>query len=91
VPGDLFIRGLTPLLAVGAGFMVLAAVERSVALAIFSAGFLALGLVVNLYDVENLFSRIGVSVPVPAIGLIIPGALLLLAALGSWMPWKVGR
>jgi hypothetical protein len=84
-PGDLFLRGLTPLLAIGAGLVVLAVVERSRALACFAVAFLGLAVLVNLYDIENLFSRVGVSVPVSAIGLIVPGAVLLLAAFGFWL------
>jgi hypothetical protein len=50
LPPDLDVRGLSPLLAVAAGFGVLSYVERSAALAAFSAGFLALALTVNLYS-----------------------------------------
>ena len=84
-PGDLFIRGLTPLIPIAAGLFVLAAVERSLPLLAFAVAFLGLTLTVNLYDVENLFARIGVSVPTPAIGLILPGAMLLGGAMGFWL------
>jgi hypothetical protein len=83
-PGDLFSRGLTPLLTIAAGLFVLARAERSTGLALFSASFAGLALIVNLYDVENVFHRLGVGVPVPAINLIVPGSVLLVAAGGFW-------
>ncbi len=83
-PGDLFIRGLTPLLTIAVGLFVLAWAERSSPLAVFATAFLGLTLLVNLYDIENLFSRVGVSVPVPAISLIVPGSILVLAGVGFW-------
>ena len=84
-PGDLFIRGLTPLLTIALGLFVLAWVERSSPLAVFAAAFLALALIVNLYDIENVFSRAGIGVPVPAISLIVPGSILVLAGVGFWL------
>jgi hypothetical protein len=84
-PGDLFIRGLTPLLTIALGLFVLAWAERSSPLAVFAAAFLALTLLVNLYDIENLFYRAGVIVPVPAISLIVPGGILILAGVGFWV------
>ncbi len=84
-PGDLFVRGLTPLLTIALGLLVLAWAERSSPLAIFAVGFLALALLLNLYDIENLFYRVGVSVPVPAISLIVAGSILVLAGVGFWV------
>ena len=84
-PGDLFIRGLTPLLTIALGLFVLAWAERSSPLAIFAAAFLALTLIVNLYDIENIFSRARIGVPVPAISLIVPGSILVLAGVGFWL------
>jgi hypothetical protein len=83
-PGDLFVRGLTPLLTIALGLFVLAWVERSFALGLFAAAFLTLALVVNLYDIENLFQRVGMGVPVPAISLMVSGSVLLLAGVLSW-------
>lgn len=83
-PGDLFVRGLTPLLTISLGLFVLARSERSSPLALFAAGFLALTLLLNLYDIENLFSRAGMSVPVPAISLIVAGGVLVVGGLGFW-------
>jgi hypothetical protein len=84
-PGDLFSRGLAPLLTVAVGLFVLAWAERSAGLAVFTAAFAGLALLVNLYDIENIFLRLGVGVPVPAINLIVPGSVLLLAAGGFWV------
>lgn len=85
LPGDLFIRGFTPLIPMGVGLFALAWIERSRALALFAGAFVALAFVVNLYDLENLFSRIHVSVPTPQIGLIAPGAMLLAGAAAFWL------
>ena len=90
-PGDLFIRGLTPLLPIAAGLFALAIIEGSVPVAGFATAFLGLVILVNLYDIENLFSRVGVTVPTPAIGLIVPGAVLLLASLGFWLAGRRTR
>jgi hypothetical protein len=87
-PGDLFVRGFTPLLTVALGLFVLAWGERSTPLALFAAGFFGLSLLVNLYDIENLFYRLNVNVPAPAIGLIVPGSILVMAGVGFW---AVGR
>jgi hypothetical protein len=89
-PGDLFIRGLTPLIPLALGLFVLSWVERSRALVLFAAAFFALVMVVNLYDIENLFSRIHVSVPSPQIGVIVPGAMLLVGAAGFWLAGRAG-
>jgi hypothetical protein len=75
---------LTPLLTIALGLFVLAWVERSFALGLFAAAFLTLALVVNLYDIENLFQRVGMGVPVPAISLMVSGSVLLLAGVLSW-------
>ena len=82
--GDLFVRGLTPLLTIAAGLFVLAWAERSVSLAIFSLGFFALALGATLYDYANAFARIGVGVPEAAINVLIPGIVLVAAGAGFW-------
>jgi hypothetical protein len=62
--GDLATRGLTPLLAVSLGLVALSYLERSVTRALFAVAFVALVLLVNLYDIENLFPVVlGLSVP----------------------------
>jgi len=57
--GDLTVRGLTPTLAIAAGFGVLARLERSRALAAIATAFAALALTANLYDISNLAQRLG--------------------------------
>jgi hypothetical protein len=59
VPGDLESRGMTPLLVIALGLFVLAWLERSIALAVFAAGFFAVAMLSNLYDVENQSPAIG--------------------------------
>ncbi|MCL5280097.1 MAG: hypothetical protein M1376_09340 [Planctomycetes bacterium] len=67
-----FFRGLTPLLTVAIGLFVLARVERSATLAVFSTAFLGIALTANLYNVENIFYRFGVYPPAPQINAIVP-------------------
>ncbi|MBF9072053.1 hypothetical protein [Streptacidiphilus fuscans] len=59
MPGDVGIRGMTPLLALALGLFVLARLERSVPLAGFAVLFLVVALISNLYDVENQTPLIG--------------------------------
>jgi len=79
------VRGLTPLLTIALGLFVLAWAERSGPLMGFAAGFMALALLLALYNVENVFYRIGVGVPAPAINVIIAGAVLLLGGAVFWV------
>jgi hypothetical protein len=78
--GDLVLRGLVPLLTIGFGLFVLSYLERSRALVVFSAAFLALALalalLVNLYNVENVVGRLGYSVG-PEIGVFVAGLFML--------------
>ena len=80
--GDLTVRGLLPLLVVALGLFVLARVERSVALAVFSVGFLALAIVANLYDLDNVAWRLGLGSYGPWFNDVVVGATLLGAGLG---------
>lgn len=75
-------RGLTPLLLIALVLVVLAWTERSPALGAITALYLALALVANLYDLENLGYRAGISsfgrfglLP----NLLLPGLFLLAA------------
>ena len=79
VPGDLMVRGLTPLLAVALGLFVLARIERSWALLAFAVPFLALTVVANLYDMENVAYRLGVGSAGPEVNVIVVGSVLLIA------------
>ncbi len=82
LPGDLLVRGLTPLLTIPLSLLVLAWAERSEPLAIFAVFFVALALLANLYDMSNLFR---IRTPEPAINVIIPGAILLIAGVAFWV------
>ena len=76
----LHLRGLTPLLLVALVLVVLAWTERSPALAAVAAVYLALALVANLYDLENLGYALGLPGHGPLSllpNLLLPGLFLL--------------
>ena len=75
---DLYSRGLTPLLAVAAGLLVLAHWQRNGAVGIFAVLFLGLAVLVNLYDLANLTGRIGISTG-NRTNIVVVGATLVLA------------
>ncbi len=79
--GDLKIRGLAALLTIGLGLFVLSYVERSRALAVFSAAFFGLALLVNLYDLQNMALRIGYRVG-PELGVFVAGLFVLGGGVG---------
>lgn len=78
-PGDLTIRGLTPLIAVALGLFVLARVERSWALLAFAVPFLTLSVAANLYNMENVVYRLGLGSAGPEVNVIVVGSVLLIA------------
>ncbi len=90
LPRDMIVRGMQALLLVALGLVTIAIIARSWTLSIFVAGFFGLALLSCLYDVSNLFQRIGVgasnasgeSLPnliLPAIYLFVgAGAFLML-------------
>jgi hypothetical protein len=82
VLGDLFIRGLTPLITVAIGLFVLARAQRSRPLAIFAVAFLGLVLLANLYDMQNLTYRMGLGSTGDQTNVIVVGAALVLAGAG---------
>jgi hypothetical protein len=82
IPADFWLRGMQPLLVITFGLLALAITERSRAFLIFVVGFLGLALLSCLYDVSNLFVRLGVgstwngnTEALP--NLILPGLYLL--------------
>lgn len=79
VPGDLMVRGLTPLLAVSLGLFVLARIERSWALLAFAVPFFALTVVANLYDMANVAYRLGFGSAGLEVNVIVVGSILLIA------------
>jgi hypothetical protein len=98
IPGDLTVRGLLPLAVVSLALGVLSVLAKSRAIAVFAAGFIALTLVVNLYDVENLAFRLGWR-PVTDgqwnlaghLGLTLCGLVLLASAAFSFASTRWGR
>jgi hypothetical protein len=87
MPGDLLARGTFPLVLIGLGLCVLAWAERSVALTVIAAGYLALSLVASLYDIQNVFYRLGWNLSPAVSGLpnvVLPALVLLLSGAGAW-------
>jgi hypothetical protein len=93
LPGDFWIRGTQALIVIAVVLGVLAAIERRWSFSLFVVGFLGLAILSTLYDVSNLFSRLGVggnwigrdqSLP----NLILPGLYLII---GGVVFWLVGR
>ncbi len=84
LPGDMLVRGMQALLLVALGLVVIAIISRSWTLSIFVAGFVGLALLSCLYNVSNLFQRIGVGASnasgenVP--NLILPAVYLFVGA-----------
>ena len=60
LPGDMMIRGMQALLLVALGLVTIAIFARSWTLWIFVAGFFGLAMLSCLYNVSNVFQRIGV-------------------------------
>ena len=80
-----FFQGLTPLLTIALGLFALAWVERSRSYAAFAIAFLGVACMAGAYNVENLFFRIGWSVPAPQINVIVPAVVLILGAAVFWI------
>jgi hypothetical protein len=71
-------RGLAPLFVIALGLLVLAYRERSRAMWAFSVAFLGYVIVMNLYDIDNLTARLGLTVG-PEVGVFLSGVFTLLA------------
>jgi hypothetical protein len=85
-PGDFWRRGTSVLVVIALGLLVISALERSVPFVVFAAGFLGLALLSCLYDVENLFVRLGIGGPFRGgdnelANLVLPGAYLVIGGL----------
>jgi hypothetical protein len=80
--GDLYQRGLLPVLTIAIGLVVLAAIERTWAFAAFAAGFLGIALVVNLYDLGNMTARLGLGQHGVQANVVVAGAVLLAGGIG---------
>jgi hypothetical protein len=88
MPGDLLIRGTFPFVLIAVGLFVLAWAERSIALTVIAAGYFALSLVASLYDIENVFYRLGWTISPANSGLpnvVLPALVLLLSGAGAWV------
>jgi hypothetical protein len=88
MPGDLLIRGTFPVVLIALGLCVLAWAERSVALSVIAAGYLALALVASLYDIENVLYDLGWNISPDNSGLpnvVLPALVLLLSGAGAWV------
>jgi hypothetical protein len=87
-PGDYAVADLFPLVLIGLGLCVLAWGERSTGLAAIATGYLALAVVVNLYKLSNVLSRLHWSVSPAASSLpnvVLPALVLLLSGAGAWV------
>jgi hypothetical protein len=80
--GDLFIRGLTPLLTIAIGLLVLSVFERSVAFVAYALAFLGVALTVNLYDIGNLTYRLGLGQHGLQANVLTAGVVLLAGGAG---------
>jgi len=88
MPGDLLLRGTFPFVLIGIGLCVLAWAERSVALIVIAAGYLALSLIASLYDIVNVFYRVGWNLSPETSRLpnvVLPALVLLLSGAGAWV------
>jgi hypothetical protein len=89
VPTAMTKRGMQSLLIIALGLIVLAAIDHAWAISLYVVGFLGLALLSCLYDVSNLFSRLGISSHWPADdqtlpNLILPGIYLVVGGAAFW-------
>jgi len=93
IPWDFWIRGTQALIVIAVVLGVLAFIERRWSFSLFVVGFLGLAILSTLYNVSNLFTRLGIGgewlgrdqgLP----NLILPGLYLLV---GGVVFWLVGR
>jgi hypothetical protein len=88
MPGDLLLRGTFPFVLIGIGLSVLAWAERSIGLTTIAALYLGLSLVASLYNIENLFYRLGWNLSPSTSALpnvVLPALMLLLCGAGAWL------
>jgi hypothetical protein len=82
--GDLYARGLTPILVIALALFVLARLERSWAMLWISVLFLPIALLANLYNISNAFYRIHHwIVPDWAANIAVAGGFLIFVGLVS--------
>lgn len=90
VPSEMTIRGMQSLVLIALGLIVLAVLDHAWGLGLYVVGFLGLALLSCLYNVSNLFSRLGLGShwPVDDLSLpnlILPGVYLLIGGAGIWV------
>lgn len=95
IPADFWIRGMQALLVIAVGLIALAVTERSRAFLLYVAGFFGIALLSCLYDVSNLFVRLGIgsnwngndeALP----NLILPGLYLLIGGIVFFVARRSG-
>jgi hypothetical protein len=89
VSGDLWMRGTVSVIILSLGLLVLALLERSIWYVLYSLGFVGIALMSGLYNVSNLFDRLGIGRPFDGNGqelpnLLLPAAYLLLGGFVCW-------
>jgi hypothetical protein len=87
--GDVWVRGTGSLLILAVGLVALAVVERSRPFMVYVAGFVGLALLACLYDIINIFYRLGIGGLFRPSGsalpnLVVPGLYLLGGGAGFW-------
>jgi hypothetical protein len=87
---DVWIRGTASLVILALFFVIVSVVEHSFSFLIYSLILLGLTLLSSLYDVSNLFSRVGIDAPFASGGEELPGILscaiyLILGGIGYWL------
>ena len=90
LPAEMTIRGMQALFIIALGLIVLAVIDRTWALTLFVIGFVGLALLSCLYNVSNLFQRLGISSDWPINdqtlpNLILPGIYLLVGGTVFWV------
>lgn len=79
---DFTVRGLTPVLTIAAGLAALAVIERSRALGAYVVALVGLVMLADLYDIENLASRLGLGAHGPEVNVVVVGAFLVGGGVG---------
>jgi hypothetical protein len=90
VSGDVWVRGTVSLIILSLGLVVLALLERSVWYVSYSLGFVGIALLSSLYNVSNLFDRLGIGRPFDGSAqalpnVLLPAAYLLFGGFACWV------
>jgi hypothetical protein len=91
VSGDFWMRGTAILVILSFGIVTLAVLERSVVYVIYSLGFVAVALLVSLYNVSNLVQWEGLGRFITGSNQAIPNVVLpaLYLLIGGFFFWAV--